>query len=931
MKLALSLVVAAITTSVVVVNGLEGEEVCLDGVCTESADQPSNTTTISYGDVTAPIPPTLEEEEEDLFRRQQQKKKVFSPSKCGLYIAPSILRHGPGVFTAVDIEEGEMVGEPDMFLSVLDRFKTVPYRGQHRWMSWLDYVRGTTNYRIPKNIPQNEMEQHMLRRSSTGPQFWYDFHRLDAINFGLGSEANVHPTMNNIKMNENSYKHDNVGLHRSTDPGVGAFSSHHNVEFMATSHIEAGSELFLKPTEEEFNAYWSNGRQPDIDHTVTTRWLESHGKCIDNLKYGPSNIRSAGRGAFAKRSLQEGELIAPSAVAVLKREVLKMYQSHDYPQTFSQVLNKHKVEGIELVLNYCFGHPDSDILLLPVSPIVNYMNHYADYNESKDGKKREPNVRIEWPENTVLADEPHTSWFDKHPTELLDLSGMIQIHYVALRDIEEDEELVLDYGKEWQAAWEKHVDDYDKTVTEEDENYTTAIQYIEDNKFKAKTLIEQESDPYPSNLQTICHFTRGKKKKRRVIDGIEDNTPPPPPKKCWLPCDIIDREKPFLPGGEETYVATFSSKKHIRDGYQMDSWKNCVTKKTPTKWTQFGLTAFNITIMDKWDSADQLQRQPESDEKNNKKKQRLLFRHAISVPDGFFPGLWIKESAEYEIMPMDEPRQLKPGEYRHITWRHNGQPITRNAYMIGLPHGFNQKMREFAERQGAMEMFRSTLNGRPNKNGKHRFVDLKDGEWYVQRPHWNSNMHWIIPFDENARQAYLQQLGEAGFDIILNSIGTGMGMNKLTCFHNTLLGISQADDSNMHADFYETQRRSFDFLTPIIMADNSTDPEFHLQSRDGNIIVNIKYNFGTAVIMGDWTYHKSAPVDYYAKEDGDIRVVCSIYCSEITAENRDSLLKMYQEEAPAPFYNLFDIPVQEWHWDTRGATLPRKPKVSDQF
>jgi len=182
-------------------------------------------------------------------------------------------------------------------------------------------------------------------------------------------------------------------------------------------------------------------------------------------------------------------------------------------------------------------------------------------------------------------------------------------------------------------------------------------------------------------------------------------------------------------------------------------------------------------------------------------------------------------------------------------------------------------------------------------------------------------MHWIIPNNEVGRQGYLKALGKGGFDDVLDAFGTSHGLNHLTCFHNTFLGISQSDDSNMHADFYETQRMSFDFLLPLVMAENSTKPELHLQSADGNVIVGIKYRYGIAVVLGDWTYHKSAPVDYTDSEQ--IRVVSSIYCSEITERNRESLLGMYHEEHPAPFYHLFDLPIQEWHWDPDGRRLPK--------
>jgi hypothetical protein len=102
---------------------------------------------------------------------------------------------------------------------------------------------------------------------------------------------------------------------------------------------------------------------------------------------------------------------------------------------------------------------------------------------------------------------------------------------------------------------------------------------------------------------------------------------------------------------------------------------------------------------------------------------------------------------------------------------------------------------------------------------------------------------------------------------------------------------------------------------------NSSRPELDLQTDDENVIVGVKYRWGVAAIMGDWTYHKSAAVNYL--ETGEVRVVSSIYCAEIAAENRKSILKMYHEEYPAPFHHLLDVPVKEWHWDRQGTVLPQ--------
>ena len=49
-------------------------------------------------------------------------------------------------------------------------------------------------------------------------------------------------------------------------------------------------------------------------------------------------------------------------------------------------------EGHQLLLNYCYGHPDSSLLLLPDSPMVNLIRHYKNPTD----KNEQPNVAIRW-------------------------------------------------------------------------------------------------------------------------------------------------------------------------------------------------------------------------------------------------------------------------------------------------------------------------------------------------------------------------------------------------------------------------------------------------------------------------------------------------------------------------------------------------------
>jgi hypothetical protein len=109
----------------------------------------------------------------------------------------------------------------------------------------------------------------------------------------------------------------------------------------------------------------------------------------------------------------------------------------------SEFRNKKQDNGTttttdEELLNYCYGHPDTDLLLLPAMPVVNSINHSP-----------EPNVAIV---PTLNLDDVFTG-----PTEIAfgghELSNL-DVAYVALRDIQAGDEIFIHYGEEWMRAWE---------------------------------------------------------------------------------------------------------------------------------------------------------------------------------------------------------------------------------------------------------------------------------------------------------------------------------------------------------------------------------------------------------------------------------------------------------------------------------------------
>lgn len=76
-----------------------------------------------------------------------------------------------------------------------------------------------------------------------------------------------------------------------------------------------------------------------MQHLV--KWLEENGICVDSLEVGPSNIFNAGRGAFAKCFIKQGDLVVVSPMMRIDRRDLDG-RTH-----------KH------LVVNYVVGQPNS--------------------------------------------------------------------------------------------------------------------------------------------------------------------------------------------------------------------------------------------------------------------------------------------------------------------------------------------------------------------------------------------------------------------------------------------------------------------------------------------------------------------------------------------------------------------------------------------
>jgi hypothetical protein len=240
---------------------------------------------------------------------------------------------------------------------------------------------------------------------------------------------------------------------------------------------------------------------------VSVEWLKRHGKCQDHLKPGVSTLPNVGRGAFAARNLPKGTVVGYAPLIHIGQRVDEALTiqyngttSYSSSSSSSDIKNKN-YSKVDLVINYSFGHRDSTLVLTPYGAMVNYINH----------SKEKANVRIQWPaEEDLVAHKPE--WLDKSLEFLRDTTNKVGLSfdYVALRDIEEGEEIFMDYGDEWQAAWDEHVQHWKPPM--DADRYMHSTEFINNNhneeetddSSRLKTPAERLGDPYPPNLQTLC-------------------------------------------------------------------------------------------------------------------------------------------------------------------------------------------------------------------------------------------------------------------------------------------------------------------------------------------------------------------------------------------------------------------------------------------
>ena len=488
---------------------------------------------------------------------------------CGLWFAKSsIPGAGLGMYAGKPFHKGDdLLPSGDVVVPVVDIRSFGPKKERKNWIFlWDEYT-----------------------WSAEG--IFLDHEGIDVSGASFGFGAAVNCFLDLVNVDENYPDLNSTGLHRSKDPGAGAFSYYHNRETKATKPIDTGNELFtsygnnwftsrkslppiplkgdlikgnklimkyrslvkmadegqlpiLKAMVEQF--VWKNPWD-DVSrilfglpktweemeeamkiglyqlrrnqHSKPLEWLEEHGACGDNIKEGLSSLPQAGRGAFAVRPLSKGSIVSPwPLIHMSYRKRLAMNHTDGTMSPSEQQL-----------INYCMGHKDTTMILCQYATLSALVNH----------NQTQANVYLRWAPPERSNHQP--DWLNRSLKDLSKLeSAGLAMELVASRDIAPDEEIFLDYGDDWEAAWKAHVDNW-KPLPNADK-YISGEQLFQREKV-LKTVFEEIKDPYPNNVQLM------------VDDSVVGNT-------RWMPayrkgtlrqyfkkedkyrykCDIIQRE-----------------------------------------------------------------------------------------------------------------------------------------------------------------------------------------------------------------------------------------------------------------------------------------------------------------------------------------------------------------------------------------------------
>ena len=612
-------------------------------------------------------------EEDDSHICADRSLDDYLSFSCSLYMAESTIPGaGLGIFSGIDRQEGNIVGNGDVMFPIVDL--SYHLQGLRRKIAETILVDDVDPYLLDPMHDYIWFGPEMGMEQETSHPF-IETEYVSAFAPGLDAAINCHLALTNTDKRGPTY--DAAGLHRSKDPGAGSFTPYHRGQTYVTHPIPAGGELFkyygdgwFTTREEQF------GLVPLPTHyTIAERLLHKFNKKIERRKDWSESVRMdlfrlMTNFSWPSRTINALPKDRAGFVTVIEEGIRAIHQPNatravsdlnehgrclDYtaprPSTIRQagrgafstrflpagttvasspllffpfvdlfemyagswmtkddVPDGSRIVHHQILYNYCWHHPESSIFLCPYGAGINYINH----GSNKTGAA---NVRLQWAKDGEMGHK--SDWLTKSPKAMLNLASPgLFLDVVATRDIQPDEEILYDYGELWEAAWVQHVADWG-AKHRHSETYQSARDWSEANP-DAVLLSEkeQEEHPYPSHFVLKClpHLDEYKYTNEEAREKWGEFLTP------GNPCRIINRTK--MENDDQFYYKILYKEMEL-----MDLEEQKLTSLDEQPWIELdGVVRGALTFVDAPYSTDMW--------------LQNAFRHPIGFPDDIFPDAW---------------------------------------------------------------------------------------------------------------------------------------------------------------------------------------------------------------------------------------------------------------------------------------------------
>ena len=292
------------------------------------------------------------------------------------------------------------------------------------------------------------------------------------------------------------------------------------------------------------------------------------------------------------------------------------------------------------------------------------------------------------------------------------------------------------------------------------------------------------------------------------------------------------------------------------------------------------------------------------------KRDTSEFRHPIGLPDNMIPTDWLrKESLRSKLSHREwHLPTLQAGELQRIQLSaavddnnevrlKDTRQIQGMVDRVGLPIGLSNFMAKWAEDIGITEVLRAHVRGELSlpPEGERR-LRLNGTTWWIKRfpVNWRSDMHYITPDDFGSNQLFMNALADAGFDTVLNAVGTRDNLTSITVYYPSYIAVSYCTSALMHSDSGEEGH--YNVIFPVIQVNNSK-PELIVGDDDLDLYAPYKYEPDHAVVLGKFGLHGTAPCDYRGTDS--MRMVVSAYMLDgDNITTRDKVIQDWMESDP---------------------------------